>query len=45
MELISRRELQVSGLVTHRFRFEEIPRVYEMIHHGEIECLQVILNY
>jgi 2-desacetyl-2-hydroxyethyl bacteriochlorophyllide A dehydrogenase len=45
MELISRGELEVSGLVTHRFRFDEIARVYEMLHQGEIEYLQVILNY
>jgi 2-desacetyl-2-hydroxyethyl bacteriochlorophyllide A dehydrogenase len=45
MELIARGELPVSDLVTHRFQFEEILRVYEMIHRDEIEYLQVVLNY
>ena len=45
MELIAGGELEVSGLVTHRFRFDEIARVYEMLHRGEIEYLQVILDY
>ncbi len=45
MELIARGELPVSGLVTHRFPFEEIARVYETLHRGEIEYLQVILEY
>jgi 2-desacetyl-2-hydroxyethyl bacteriochlorophyllide A dehydrogenase len=45
MELIARGELEVSDLVTHRFRFEEIARVYEMLDRSEIEYLQVILEY
>jgi 2-desacetyl-2-hydroxyethyl bacteriochlorophyllide A dehydrogenase len=45
MELISRADLPVSDLVTHRFRFEEIARVYEILDRGEIEYLQVILDY
>jgi threonine dehydrogenase-like Zn-dependent dehydrogenase len=45
MELIARGDLPVSGLVTHRFRFEEIARVYEMLHRDEIEYLQVVLDY
>jgi threonine dehydrogenase-like Zn-dependent dehydrogenase len=45
MEFITRGELEVSGLVTHRFQFEEIARVYEMLHRSEIKYLQVILDY
>ena len=45
MELIASGELPVSGLVTHRYRFEEIARVYETIHRGEIEYLQIVLDY
>jgi len=45
MELIAGGELEVSGLVTHRFAFEQIARVYEALHRGEIEYLQIILEY
>jgi 2-desacetyl-2-hydroxyethyl bacteriochlorophyllide A dehydrogenase len=45
MELIAGGELEVSDLVTHRFAFEEIDRVYEILQRGGIEYLQVILNY
>jgi 2-desacetyl-2-hydroxyethyl bacteriochlorophyllide A dehydrogenase len=45
MELISRGEIEVADLVTHRFRFEEIARAYETLDRGEIEYLQVVLEY
>jgi 2-desacetyl-2-hydroxyethyl bacteriochlorophyllide A dehydrogenase len=45
MELIARGELEVSGLVTHRFAFEEIAQVYETLDRGQVEYLQVILEY
>lgn len=45
MELIARGELRVSDLVTHRFPFDDIARVYSSLDDGELNCLQVILNY
>lgn len=45
MELIARGELRVSDLVTQRFPFEEVVNVYRSLDQGELDSLQVILDY
>lgn len=45
MELIARGELRVSDLVTHRFSLEEVADVYRSLDQGELDYLQVILDY
>ncbi|MCK4514233.1 MAG: hypothetical protein KAU31_03190, partial [Spirochaetaceae bacterium] len=45
MELLRRGELKVNDLVTHRFSFEHLPEVYAKIDSGNLNYLQVILEY
>jgi 2-desacetyl-2-hydroxyethyl bacteriochlorophyllide A dehydrogenase len=45
MELIARGELRVGDLVTHRFPFDDIARVYSSLDNGELNYLQVLLTY
>ena len=45
MDLISRREIPVKDFVTHRFPFEEIEEVFGKLERGELDYLQIILDY
>ena len=45
MELISRGELRVSDLITHRYPFDEIAAAYADIDRGDMDFLHVVLDY
>ena len=45
MDLIARGEIPVKGLVTHRFPFSKLPEIYPKLEKGELDYLQIILNY
>jgi 2-desacetyl-2-hydroxyethyl bacteriochlorophyllide A dehydrogenase len=39
------RELPLSELISHRFRFADAPSAYELLERAPGECLQVVLDY
>lgn len=45
MELISRGELRVSDLTTHRYPFDEIAAAYANFDRGDPDYLHVVLDY
>jgi 2-desacetyl-2-hydroxyethyl bacteriochlorophyllide A dehydrogenase len=45
MDLLSKRKLEVRPLITHRFCYDQIGAVYDMMHEGKQEFLQVILQW
>lgn len=45
VDLIARGDLDVSGLTTHRFQFDQIAEVYDSLDRGTIDYLHPVLEY
>lgn len=44
MELVARGHLPSAELITHRFPFDDIARIYNLLGRGSLESMQVVLT-